>query len=69
MKYECNDCGEVFDESEAVVRGNWEKGETDACPFCNSDNLNEDYKEPEPEDDLDKSELRGEYWMEVERGN
>ena len=74
MKYECKDCGMVFDQSEAVVKGDWEKGELDTCPFCGSENLNEDYKETEHEEERDltsdeKAELAGEYWMEVESGN
>jgi len=77
MKYECKDCGMVFEEYDAYFipvrsfRG--ELHEADVCPNCRSENL-EDYKEPEQEEDrelteYDKQELRGEYWCDVERGN
>ena len=80
MKYECQDCGHVFDQTEAVTKTTCRiNGRTpsdyDVCQKCNSENLNEDYKEPEQDEEEreftaeDKKELRGEYWMEVERGN
>ena len=74
MKYECSDCGKVFDESEAITRTTTGVNcktpcDYDICPFCLSEDLNEDYKEPAPEEYYDKEELRGEYWDDVERGN
>lgn len=71
MKYKCNECGVVFDESEAAVKtisGHGFCSDMDVCPKCHSENLEEDYKEPE-QDEPDMAELRGEYWGDVERGN
>ena len=68
MKYKCNECDTVFDESEARVltTHNWNGSTTemDTCPKCHSENLEEDYKEPAPEYYYDKEELRGERIME-----
>ena len=75
MSYQCKDCGHVFDESEAQLSTTFNMAgekciELDLCPKCGSDNLDEDYAEPEPEREEtaeDRAELRGEYWLECER--
>ena len=52
MMLQCNDCGEVFDEDELIVRtwkeprpyGSgtaWEEMRECLCPFCNSDDIEE----------------------------
>ena len=72
MKYQCKDCGLVFDTEDArCIQIKTVSGCTtdyDTCPNCHSENLNEDYKEQEPEEEPDMAELRGEWMMEVERG-
>ena len=72
MKYECKDCGLVFDTEDArCIQIKTVSGGTtdyDTCPNCHSENLNEDYKDQEPEEEPDMAELRGEWMMEVERG-
>ena len=47
MKYECEDCGKVFDESEARLSTTFNMAgekcvETDVCPKCGSENLKEE---------------------------
>lgn len=49
MKYQCNDCGKVFDESDALVRGvktvSGVCADVDVCPFCSSEQIDEMYQE------------------------
>jgi rubredoxin len=75
MKYQCKGCGHVFDESEARIETTFNMAgekciELDLCPKCGSDNLDEDYAEPEPErveTAEDRAELAGEYRADSER--
>ena len=73
-KYKCKDCGLVFDTEDArCIQIKTVSGGTtdyDTCPNCHSENLNEDYKEPEPEEEYiiteeDRIEMTGEHWCDV----
>lgn len=56
MKYECNECGRVFDAEDAITRTTTGVNcktpcDYDICPFCESEDLTEDYNQPVIEDD------------------
>ena len=69
MKYQCKDCGLIFDAEDArhdvcyTMKGE-QVEDVDTCPKCYSEDLNDDYiQEPEREFTAeDKAEARGE-WM------
>jgi len=66
MKYQCNGCGRVFDMDDAINRTTTgANGKTpcyyDVCPFCESEDLNEDYKEQSHESVIsDREDARDE---------